>query len=249
MKRTLSSIFSLLSLILVIQTFGQTKPRPKDSIPQRIDRYGFRIGLDAYRLGTGLWDKNYKGLEITADYRLTRSYYAVCELGFEQKTTPDDRINFTTKGQFIRLGFDYNLYDNWLNMDNMMYIGMRYGLSRFSHTINTYKIYNPYPYFGENNQLESGEQLSNVQAHWIEIVAGIKAEVLPRIYMGFSARLNYLVYQQSPEGFENLYIPGFNRTYGGKFGAGFNYTLSYLIPLYSKKGNQILKHTKVKKPK
>jgi hypothetical protein len=38
-----------------------------------------------------------------------------------------------------------------------------------------------------------------------------------------------------PSGFDNLYIPGFNRTYDGSFGVGFNYTVSYFIPLYKKK--------------
>ena len=32
-----------------------------------------------------------------------------------------------------------------------------------------------------------------------------------------------------------LYIPGFNRTYDGSFGVGFNYTVSYFIPIYKKK--------------
>ena len=40
---------------------------------------------------------------------------------------------------------------------------------------------------------------------------------------------------KEPEGFANLYIPGFNKTYeDSKFGAGFNYTLSYFIPFYKK---------------
>jgi hypothetical protein len=38
-----------------------------------------------------------------------------------------------------------------------------------------------------------------------------------------------------PSGFDNLYIPGFNRTYDGSFGVGFNYTVSYFIPIYKKK--------------
>jgi hypothetical protein len=37
------------------------------------------------------------------------------------------------------------------------------------------------------------------------------------------------------ENFENLYIPGFNRTYDGDFGVGFNYTVSYFIPIYKRK--------------
>jgi hypothetical protein len=39
-----------------------------------------------------------------------------------------------------------------------------------------------------------------------------------------------------PEGFANLYIPGFNKTYeNSKFGAGINYTISYFIPFYKSK--------------
>ena len=68
--------------------------------------------------------------------------------------------------------------------------------------------------------------------------------------MGFSARLNYLVSNKKPDNFDNLYIPGFNRTYAGKFGVGFNYTISYFIPFYKITGKQtakpISKEVKVK---
>jgi hypothetical protein len=48
-----------------------------------------------------------------------------------------------------------------------------------------------------------------------------------------------------PEGFANLYIPGFNKTYeNSKFGAGINYSISYFIPFYKSKGN-----SKTPKPK
>ena len=53
--------------------------------------------------------------------------------------------------------------------------------------------------------------------------------------MGFGVQLKLLVSNTKPSGFDNLYIPGFNRTYDGSFGVGFNYTVSYFIPLYKKK--------------
>jgi hypothetical protein len=43
-----------------------------------------------------------------------------------------------------------------------------------------------------------------------------------------------LLSESKPDNFANLYIPGFNRTYEGSFGAGFNYSISYFIPLYKK---------------
>ena len=54
--------------------------------------------------------------------------------------------------------------------------------------------------------------------------------------MGLSLRLNRLLSDKVPENFDNIYIPGFNKkTEDNKFGAGFNYTLTYSIPFASKK--------------
>jgi len=54
------------------------------------------------------------------------------------------------------------------------------------------------------------------------------------LFLGFSVRLNYKITDTKIDDFEVLYIPGFNKKYSGNFGVGFNYTVSYLIPLYKK---------------
>jgi hypothetical protein len=82
------------------------------------------------------------------------------------------------------------------------------------------------------NEITSGEKFNGLTAHWAEVVAGVKAEVFNNFYVGFSFRLNRMFSQKQPNNFENLYIPGFHRTYNGDFGVGFNYTVSYFIPLY-----------------
>ena len=52
---------------------------------------------------------------------------------------------------------------------------------------------------------------------------------------GFNVQLKGLITETEPNNFENLYIPGFNRTYdSGRFGTGFNFNLSYLIPIFKK---------------
>ena len=166
---------------------------------------------------------------------MTKKYYLAAELGAEDKTTEDDRLNTTTKGTYLKAGFDYNLYENWLDMENIISIGLRGGFSTFSQELNTYKIYNPNPYWGEIPAKDSGEKFNGLSAGWVEVVLGIKAQVIRNIFVGFSVRMNALVYDKKPsDNFENLYIPGFNRTYAGNFGAGFNYTISYFIPLYKK---------------
>lgn len=226
----LKYIFSLaLGCVSFVGT-AQVKDTAKVVYPER---YGLRLGVDLHRLARTFYETDYRGLELVGDYRLTRRFYIAGELGNEDKTVDDDRLNFTTKGTYFKAGFDYNSFENWLDMENMIYVGMRYGVSSFSQTLNSYKIYDPTNYYGET-VITSGEKFNGLTASWIEVIGGIKAELFNNLYLGFSLRLNYLVSDKKPANFDNLYIPGFNRTYDGKFGAGLNYTVSYFIPIYKK---------------
>lgn len=219
------------SLVVLFSIAGNAQ----DSIQKFPERYGLRVGVDLHRLSKSFYDDNYRGLEIVGDYRLTKKFYIAGELGNEEKTVDDDRLNFTTNGSYFKVGFDYNAFENWLDMENMIYAGMRVGFSSFEHQVNSYKIYeNNNNYYGQTI-IAPGEKFNGQTASWVEIVGGVKAELFNNLYLGFSVRLNYLISNKEPENFANLYIPGFNRTYDGKFGAGFNYTLSYFIPIYKKK--------------
>jgi hypothetical protein len=256
MKHTLKYFFSislLFSMLLVqaqetpaTKEVVQNKPKTEakkqpvqetiaDTLPPKTDRYGLRVGVDLYKLTRGFYDKDYKGVEFTGDFRLTKKYYLAAELGFEDKTTDDDRLNSSATGTYLKGGFDYNTYQNWLDMENLITIGMRGGFSTFSQQLNSYKIYNPNPYWGEQPPIVSGEKYTGLTAAWLEVAAGVKAKVFNNIFVGFAVQLKLLVSNKEPGNFENLYIPGFNRTYDGNFGVGFNYTVSYFIPLYKKK--------------
>lgn len=233
MLKYIFSLSLLMSLFLV--QAQEVENQKKDSIAPKVNRYGLRVGVDLFKLTRSFYDNDYKGIEFVGDYRLTKKHYIAAEIGNENKTTDDARLNFTTKGSYIKVGFDYNGYKNWLNMENIISIGLRYGVSTFSQQLNTYKIYNANPYFGEVPEIISGEKFNGLSASWIEVVAGIKAKVINNVYLGFSLRLNRLISNNKPASFDNLYIPGFNRTYDGDFGVGFNYTVSYFIPIYKLK--------------
>ncbi|MEO0046718.1 MAG: hypothetical protein RL705_1909 [Bacteroidota bacterium] len=228
-KFTFSIALVLLSLTGNAQEETKNK---KDSISPKMERYGLRLGLDLFKLSRSFYEKDYRGLELVGDYRLTRKHYLAAELGNEDKTVEDDQLNFTTKGTYLKVGFDYNSYQNWLDMENIISVGLRYGVSSFSQTLNSYDLYNPNHYFEDAPTIYPNQKFNGLSAQWIEVVAGMKAEVFNNVFVGFSFRLNRLVTQKQPDNFENLYIPGFNRTYNGDFGVGFNYTVSYFIPLY-----------------
>lgn len=237
-KFIFSSALIMLSFLGQAQAVKKTigvaeQSKAKDSIPPKTERYGIRFGVDLFKLTRSFYEKDYRGLELVGDYRLTRKYYIAAEIGNENKTVDDDQLNFTTKGTYVRVGFDYNTYQNWLDMENMIYVGLRYGVSSFSQTLNSYTTYNPNPYFVQTPLvIDSGEKFNGLSAQWLEVVVGVKAKVFNNLYAGFSVRMNRLISQKIPNNFDNLYIPGFNRTYNGNFGVGFNYTISYFLPLY-----------------
>jgi hypothetical protein len=211
------------------------QPTQKDSVQPKTDRYGLIVGVDVNKIARSLYDADYKGIAFMGDYRISKKYYIYGELGSENITVDDPQLNTTSKGSYIKGGFNYNAYTNWLDMENLITLGMRYGFSTFNQTLNTYKIYNPNPYFQQSPTVISGESYDGLTASWAEVAAGVNVKVFNNIYVGFSLQLKVLITNAEPTNFENLYIPGFNRTYDGNFGAGFNYNISYFIPIYKKK--------------
>lgn len=229
----LKCIFSLSLSFCFVAMYAQNEKA--DSLPTKTERYGLRVGLDIYRIGLSTINDNYKGLELAGDFRISKKYYLAAEIGNENKTTNEDRMNFTTKGSYIKAGLDYNLYENWLDMENLIYIGGRIATSTFSQELNNYRVYNINPYFGEAQAVISEKKYTNLNAVWAEFLIGVKVELFQNFYTGFSLRMNYMISNKEPNDFENLYIPGFNKTYSGKFGVGMNYTITYFIPIYKKK--------------
>lgn len=123
---------------------------------------------------------------MVGDFKVTRKHYIAVELGNENKTVEDARLSFTTKGTLIKAGFDFNSYENWVGMNNMIYVGLRYGVSSFSQTLNSYNIYNVNHYFGENSVVYYPDtKYSGLSAQWVEVVAGIKTEIVKNLYFGF----------------------------------------------------------------
>ncbi|MCR8669357.1 DUF6048 family protein [Aestuariibaculum sp. M13] len=204
-----------------------------DSVKVKL-KYGLRVGGDLGKLIRSTIDDDYSGFEISADYRIKRKLYIAGELGYEEKKTVNDYLDVNTKGGYIKGGVDYNMYVNWLDMDNMIYFGFRVGGSTFSHDLNNYTVYNTTQYWNNFSSTEA-RTYDGLTAFWSEIILGIKVEVLTNLYLGLNAQLKFLVAESDPGNFENIYIPGFHKTYDSSgIGVGYGYTVSYRIPLYKK---------------
>jgi len=222
---------NILFLLLLFLLVGYSQEVKKDSLIYK-DVYGFRIGIDVSNPTRTLFDSNRKSLELIADYRINKKIYAAVELGFLDKTTNEDYINFTTNGQYIKVGANYNLYENWLDMDNEVFVGLRYGFSTFKQTLNSYTVYSDVAL--PSSQNNTPKEFSGLTANWGELVFGMKVETFKNVFLGASFSFKKMISTTEPENFKNLYVPGFDRVFLNNGGFGFNYTIAYRLPLYKK---------------
>ncbi|WP_339756142.1 DUF6048 family protein [uncultured Winogradskyella sp.] len=225
-------------LLLLFTTIAFTQNEKKtvaDTLVYK-QKYGLRLGADISKLARSFLDDNYTGFEVMGDYRLTKRIYIAGEIGNEERTIENEVLNNTSKGSYFKGGIDINLYKNWLDMENMIYAGFRVGASTFSQTLNNYDIYNVNnQYWNQQFSVEDGTEYSSLTAIWGEIQIGLKAELFNNLFAGLNVQLKFLVSETAPDDYENLYIPGFNRTYdSGAIGGGFGFNLSYLVPIFKK---------------
>ncbi|PWG04459.1 DUF6048 family protein [Polaribacter aquimarinus] len=237
-------IISICFLIAFIDGFSQEQKKDslvnnqKDSIIFK-SAYGIRVGFDISKPIKAQFDKAYSGLEIVADYRLSKRFYAAVELGFEEQTADEDHTNSTAKGNYIKVGFNFNAYKNWLDMNNEIFLGYRYGFSIFEQTLNSYSPnvisgINGNPIYFPPNTITTPTITTGLNAHWSEVVIGFRAETFKNFFVTFSGSYKVMMSIKDPENFKSLFAPGFNRIFEGGTGFGFNYTLTYLIPFKKK---------------
>ena len=199
-----------------------------------------RVGFDLYRIILSRVSNDFDGFEIVGDLKVSEDFFVAIELGSLDTTKQVEQVNFTTNGNYFKVGFDYNMFENLEGMNNHITLGARIGSSRHDQTLNSYTILDRTRYWTNSdlpitNGFATGER-PDLNALWFEVVLNFKVQILKNIYTGKSLRLNRLINDKIPSNFDNIYIPGFNKkTQDNVFGAGFNYTLTYNFSLLSKK--------------
>tara|TARA_B100000035_G_C20988664_1_gene549098 strand:+ start:296 stop:976 length:681 start_codon:yes stop_codon:yes gene_type:complete len=199
-----------------------------------IEKFGIRAGIDLNKIIRSASNSNYTGLSINGDIRIKKSLYIFSEIGNEEKKINSDYLNSTVKGTYLKLGANFKL-NNDIKTENLFYSGLILGFSNFNQSIDNYTIYNTNSTYWGESYIDESLSLSNLNAVWFEIVFGLKTEIFNNLFLGFELQLKNVLKQKNSQGITNFYIPGFNRTYDSSdFGAGFSYTISYLIPIIKK---------------
>jgi len=238
LRYTISAFFLLCLFLGNAQEKSKTIDlNPKDTTVYK-QPYGLRVGIDLSRLLQTALDEDYQGLEFVGDYRLSQKLYVTGELGNEKKIIQEDLYEFTSSGSYFKAGVDYNTYGNWYGEQNMITLGGRFAVGNFTQSVNEYQLFDSNRYWNAADFVTGAGgpiEFSGRTKSWIEGVVGIKMELFKNLYLGGSIRMGILLSDPQDEGMWSLFIPGFNRvTDNSRFGVGYNYSISYLIPLYKK---------------
>ena len=200
-----------------------------------LKKFGIRIGTDLQKIIRSASSQEYNGISFNADIRFKESIFLFSEIGNEKKIVEYSSVDSEISGNYIKLGLQFKLNKDIIGLRNLIYSSFGLGISSFDQTIFRYNIYNIYSdLWGEFTNTDA-INLENLNANWIEIGFGVKTEILNNLFLGIELQLKNLINQKNKNDIANFYIPGFNRTYeGSNFGTGFNYSLTYLIPIIKK---------------
>ena len=102
----------LIYTISLLSTVSVMSQQLQDTVIK--EKYGLRVGIDLSKLVISFLEEDTKDLELVGDFRFKKNYYAAVELGFQEKTIQEDFFNFTTKGSYLKVGVNYNAYENWI---------------------------------------------------------------------------------------------------------------------------------------
>ncbi len=185
-----------------------------------------RFGWDA---GKFIWTKIQNGQSFDGyiSVNFYKNYALVFEAGTENHLTEQSLLTYQTNGKYFKTGIDYNLYDNWLDMQNEINIGFRYGYSSFDYLLTRYRINQPDAIYTPVEKT-THKEFNNQSAGWLELSSNIQVEIWKHLYLGYAVSVKYLLSYQKPENFDTSYIPGFfKRNSFSNFGFGMQYFISY----------------------
>ena len=222
MTRILASTLILL-LISSFQGFSQKKPE--------VWRYeGPRVGIDLSRFLMPYMQKAKRnGWEIQADVPYKGNFFPTFEFGMQWFDDQRDGFHYKNNGTYARLGMDVNIVKfESLKDHDLVFIGARYGYSIFSQETDGIGYSN---YWGS---VTSSTPHRTMNAHWAELVFGMKGELFNNFFIGWSLRAKFPITVTNDPTVKPYIIPGIGKITGGT-PFDFSVGVYYRFPIFRTK--------------
>ena len=234
MKKERISIFIIALLSLSSLLPFRASAQETENIPltkeewQKLPLYqGTYIGVDIFGLGSKIFGSDYTSTEVSAEVNLKNRYFPIIEIGYGSIETTDEEtdIYYKTSAPYFRIGMNYNVLYKKPYLPGHFMVGFRYGFSSFSYDVEAPALTDPV--WGQPT-IPFAYQGVKGSAGWLELVAGLKANVFSNFYMGLMLRYRSRMSVKKAENSEPYYIPGYGKNKGTNI--GITYTVVYKLP-------------------
>ncbi len=185
----------------------------------------FRLGTDLTDLLHSAFDDKVSKYQLLADIDANK-FLVVGEYGKYKTITYEQDFRYDNKGQFFRVGFDFNVLSKSVE-NNALFVGLRYAQSKFDdQTLFVLEdpIWGTQPVVGGNEA---------VDASWYEITTGLKVRIWNQLYLGSTFRIKIILRQEGIGTTDTFSVPGFGRA-DNNTSVGLNYQIFYRLPFRDK---------------
>ncbi len=165
-----------------------------------------RLGIDVSSVMRNILEPEVQQYEISFDTGIKLNWFATAEAGFMNVSSERETFAYKSNGYFLRLGAEYNLLNRKPDPDknNLVLIGARYGYSFLQHRSPFFFVENEY--WGDHT---GSINSSFFNLHWMELTGGVKTEVLPNLFLGWTIRVRVRIFGSRDPELQPYYIPGF----------------------------------------
>lgn len=164
--------------------------------------------------------------EAAVQFVILNKYYPLLEIGIggADKISASG-IGYSTDALYYRLGTDFNILkqrEGAAASNHLFLVGARLGFTSFYYDLTN--LYYENPYWGTSFSRDI--QHITAASLWYELSAGLRVEIAPRLYIGWTVSSRNLLTRDTLGGFKPLYIPGYGtNSTGNKW--GFSYRIGY----------------------
>ena len=169
---------------------------------------GPRVGIDLSRfLVPYMQTGKRNGWEVQADIPYKGNWFPTFEFGMQWFDDQHDGYHYKNNGSYVRIGVDMNIVKfESLKDHDFVFIGARYGYSVFNQESDGIGYTN---YWGT---LTSTVPNRSMNAHWGELVFGMKGELFSNFFLGWTLRAKFPFSVSDDPNMKPYIIPGIGKT-------------------------------------
>jgi hypothetical protein len=211
--------------------FGQSdsskKEKPKEEYGHQV-----RIGFDIIKPIANATQSTRKSYEVGLDYYWKKELYAVVEGGFGSAIYDYPDLSYKTNNSFFRLGIDRTIIKRLGASDwDAAFFGARYAVGFINRSEGSYTIVDSV--WGNSSGVVPSKAFT---AHWAEITAGVRVELVRNVFAGWNLRARFLLNGRSFKELSPVFIAGYGR--GDKTTVfDFNFYICYAFRWSAKRNN------------